>query len=180
VSAVLQTFATVMEYSAGHNNDLGKHVEEYLTYVKSCMAVAPRPTLVAVQSLLRCLFRHNIPFMPAAANSSNSNNMTSSCSSSLAFPRLQTSPSIFEAVISVPYAGFTLEHGLNLEASDMMSSSSVLGGAAFRPTGAVRRPSERTSLASYIRLFEPMVIKALKHYTVSCQVRKKVSLLLYE
>jgi hypothetical protein len=32
VSAVLQAFATVLEYSAGP--DLGKQVEEYLTYIR--------------------------------------------------------------------------------------------------------------------------------------------------
>jgi len=32
VSAVLQSFSTVLEYSAG--SDLGKHVEEYLTYIR--------------------------------------------------------------------------------------------------------------------------------------------------
>jgi hypothetical protein len=83
-------------------------------------------------------------------------------------------PSIFEAVISNPYAAFTLHHGLNnsMEASSEMVSSSL---ASLSPLGrgpaAKRSAGERTSLASYIRLFEPMVIKALKHYTVSCQVR---------
>jgi hypothetical protein len=81
-------------------------------------------------------------------------------------------PSIFEAVISNPYAGFTRQHTLNnnMEASSEMVSSSL---ASLRgpPPAAKRSAGERTSLASYIRLFEPMVIKALKHYTVSCQVR---------
>ena len=37
-----------------------------------------------------------------------------------------------------------------------------------------RSTSDKTSLASYIRLFEPMVIKALKHYTVSCHMLTQV------
>ncbi len=83
-------------------------------------------------------------------------------------------PSIFEAVISNPYAAFTRQHSLNnnMEASSEMVAPSSL--AALSPLGrpaAKRSAGERTSLASYIRLFEPMVIKALKHYTVSCQVR---------
>ena len=171
VSAVLQCFSTVMEYSAGA--DLGKHVEEYLTYIKSCMAITPRHTLIAVQSLLRCLFRNNFTSLPASGSSAL--NVSSSSSVLLACPRLQTSPSIFEAVISNPYTSFTLEHGLNVEANEMMSStSSLLTSSPFRPTSG-RRSAERTSLASYIRLFEPMVIKALKHYTVSCQVRYRLS-----
>jgi len=89
------------------------------------MGLAPRHTLIAVQALLRCLFRNNIPFLPptpsaASANSSNS------MQESLVNPRLQTSPSIFEAVISNPYASFTLQHGLNIEANEMISSGASL------------------------------------------------------
>jgi huntingtin len=170
-SVVLQGFSTVLEYSA--SPDLGRHVEEYLTYIKSCMVVTPRSTLTAVQALLRCLFKNNYPFL-TTSNSLSGGLNSSSMSGSLINSRLQTSssPSIYEAVISNPYSSFTLEHGLNIEANEMISSSSSLlaSTSPFRP--ASKRSSERTSLASYIRLFEPMVIKALKHYTVSCQVRE--------
>jgi hypothetical protein len=91
---------------------------------------------------------------------------------SLLNPARGSPPSIFEAVISNPYAAFTLQHSLNntMEASSEMVSSS-LAAPRGPPPPAKRSAGERTSLASYIRLFEPMVIKALKHYTVSCQVR---------
>ena len=35
--------------------------------------------------------------------------------------------------------------------------------------------ADRASLASYIRLFEPIVIKALKHYTVTTSLGEQVS-----
>ena len=122
--------------------DLGKHVEEYLTYIKSCMTVAPRHTLAAVQSLLRCLFRSNHPCLPVPITAATTTTNASLSGSMLACPRLQTSPSIFEAIISNPYASFTVEHGLNVEAGgggDLMSSSSsssggqlLMGSSPFR------------------------------------------------
>jgi len=102
------------------------------------------------------------------------NNSNNSMNDSLLNPAARGSPpSIFEAVISNPYAGFTLQHSLNntMEASSEMVASSSLAALRGPPPAAKRSAGERTSLASYIRLFEPMVIKALKHYTVSCQVR---------
>jgi hypothetical protein len=98
---------------------------------------------------------------------------------SLLNPARGSPPSIFEAVISNPYAAFTLQHSLNnnMEASSEMVAASL--SPLGRPPAAKRSAGERTSLASYIRLFEPMVIKALKHYTVSCQVRHNPSMVLY-
>jgi hypothetical protein len=114
--------------------------------------------------LLKSLYPYSPP------NSSSSSN---SMNDSLLNPA--KSPSIFEAVISNPYAGFTLQHSLNnaMEASSETVASSLasLGPLGRGGPAAKRSAGERTSLASYIRLFEPMVIKALKHYTVSCQVR---------
>ena len=39
----------------------------------------------------------------------------------------------------------------------------------------LRYITDKASLSSYIRLFEPVVIKALKHYTVTCQVQTQVN-----
>jgi hypothetical protein len=92
---------------------------------------------------------------------------------SLLNPARGSPPSIFEAVISNPYAGFTRQHSLNntMEASSETVAASLASLGPLGRPAAKRSAGERTSLASYIRLFEPMVIKALKHYTVSCQVR---------
>ena len=40
VVSVLSSFSDVMNYSIGF--EVGKHVEEYLTYLKACMLIAPR------------------------------------------------------------------------------------------------------------------------------------------
>jgi hypothetical protein len=119
--------------------------------------------------LLKSLYPYSPP-----NNSSNNTSMNDS----LLNPARGSPPSIFEAVISNPYAGFTRRHSLNnnMEASSEIVAPSSLAALRGPPPAAKRSAGERTSLASYIRLFEPMVIKALKHYTVSCQVRHNPSM----
>jgi hypothetical protein len=34
--------------------------------LRSCMGLAPRAALIAVQALLRCLFKNNVPFLATA------------------------------------------------------------------------------------------------------------------
>ena len=50
-NSVLDSFSLILDYSLG--NDIGKLVEECLTYVKSCLQVSANRALGTVQSLLR-------------------------------------------------------------------------------------------------------------------------------
>merc|ERR1719427_2090554 len=52
---VLDSFSLLLEQHGGP--DLGKIVEELLSYIRSCMSVSPTTSLKAVRSLLHCLFR---------------------------------------------------------------------------------------------------------------------------
>ena len=164
-NSVLECIATFLEFSNGA--DIGKYVEEMLSYMKSCLTISASATLRAVQCLLKCLFKSNLAFI-----SYNPGPMP--------IPTLTTTSSIFDNLISRPYTIMTLEHGLVVEGrgeasvSSTSSTSPVRRGAVLRPPlRHSSRSADRSSLASYIRLFEPMVIKALKHYTVSSCVEKQ-------
>ena len=71
----------------------------------------------------------------------------------------------------------------NLLQLDSTSTSSLFhststfggGGGSGRHTKfkAFGKSADRASLASYIRLFEPMVIRALKHYTLTSDVEQQ-------
>ena len=163
--SVLECIATFLEFSNGA--DIGKYVEEMLSYMKSCLSISTSATLRAVQCLLKCLFKSNLAFIPYNPGPAP-------------IPTLTTTSSIFDNLISRPYTIMTLEHGLVVEGrgeasvSSTSSCSPVRRGATLRPPlRHSSRSADRSSLASFIRLFEPMVIKALKHYTVSsCVVRQ--------
>lgn len=54
------------------------------------------------------------------------------------------------------------------------SSSSSRKSSMFKALG---KSTDRAALASYIRLFEPMVIRALKHYTLTSDVEQQSQVL---
>jgi huntingtin len=80
------------------------------------------------------------------------------------------SSSMFALCFDAPYN--ELVHTFHL-ARDSVSvpeySKKVSVGSAWLPQRGPKS-SDRTTLASYIRLFEPMVIKALKYYTLTSDV----------
>ena len=161
-SAVLDCLSTFLEFSNGA--DIGKYVEEILSYVKSCLTISASASLHAVQCLLKCLFKSNFVFLPYNPGPSP-------------FPTLTTTSSIFDNLISRPYTLMTLEHGLVVEGRGELSTGSISPirrGATVRPPlRHSSRSTDRSSLANYIRLFEPMVIKALKQYTVTSDVERQ-------
>ena len=53
VVSVLNCFSDVMNYSIGF--EVGKHVEEYLMYMKACMVIAPRKKQIQISSYNKAL-----------------------------------------------------------------------------------------------------------------------------
>jgi len=161
--SILECFSLLLEYSIG--TDIGKYVEECLGYIKSCLGISASKTLRAVQCLLKCLFKSNYPF----SSYTHSHDVLLS----------PMSQSIFDHIISSPYTKMTVDHGLVVEGREMSTSIPRINRGASRPHPfrASARNADRSSLANYIRLFEPMVIKALKHYTVTSDVDRQSQVL---
>ena len=163
---VLDSFSLVLDYSIG--NDIGKLVEECLTYVKSCLQVSANRALRTVQSLLRCLFKCNQPFTLPETDT---------------FPARCPAPrssSTFEQFIGSPYSRMTVEASLVVDgvmsSLDSTASASISARISYSRR-SIPRNTDRSSLASYIRMFEPIVIKALKLYTVTSNVQLQVEVL---
>jgi len=160
---ILESLSLLLEYSIG--TDIGKYVEECLSYIKSCLGISASQTLRAVQCLLKCLFKSNHPFTPYTPTHQ--------------FTPSPASLSIFDHLVSRPYNTMTVEHGLVVEGRELSTSIPRVARGASRPHPfrASARSADRSSLANYIRLFEPMVIKALKHYTVTSDVQRQSQVL---
>ena len=163
IENVLECFSLLLEFAIG--TDIGKYVEECLGYIKSCLGIAATKTLRTVQCLLKCLFKSNYAF--AAINYNPPHNPS-------AAPK-----SIFDNIISSPYMTMTVDHGLVVEGRELSTSIPRVsrGTTKQHPFRTSTRNTDRSSLASYIRLFEPMVIKALKHYTVTSDVQRQSQVL---
>ena len=63
------------------------------------------------------------------------------------------------------------------ESSLFRPSSSTSASSARSSRRPSKSPVERSTLSNYIRLFEPMVIRALKHYTITSNVEQQSQVL---
>ena len=157
--SILDCFSALLDFSLGNDASIGKLVEECLGYVKSCLVISSSKTLLMVKILLRCLFKCNEPF-----------NLDDK---SLPRPPTEVSSTVFEHLISSPYARMTVDFNLVMEGEELStsdSSSSVPRPVSVYQKRSLSRNADRSSLAGYIRMFEPIVIKALKLYTVSSDI----------
>ncbi|KDR16213.1 huntingtin [Zootermopsis nevadensis] len=174
----LETLSQLLE--VGTLNEAGRIAEEILSYLRFTVSVEPTATVKCVQQLLKCLFGTNLS---AQWVKPDDNQRTSSSSSSCTSD--QNSEGFYGVCFQTPYRHLT----------DFVTSPSNKAqdkDEGFMWMNCLRRKSERkgaaykgfihgadkTSLASYIRLFEPMVIKALKQYTVTSDVQLQCRVLL--
>ncbi|CAL1538264.1 unnamed protein product [Lymnaea stagnalis] len=160
--------------------DVGKVTDEILGYLKVTMALEPTWTVLCVQQLLKALFGTNM----ASQWDSNSQSATSLTSDLGARVAGGSSPGLYYYCLNKPYA--QLAHCLvgaacraTLPADEAHGSLLWLKQRVDRKLPAILKPTSKVDKAvigSYIRLFEPLVIKALKQYTVTssldlqCQV----------
>ena len=164
-TTVLDSFSLMLDYCLGH--DVGKLVEECLLYIRSCLVIVSSQSLASVQSLLRCLFKCNQPY-----NTDHTSDASKRSSN--------TQSTYFEHFISSPYSRMTVDYKLVVDGASSFESSSSNHLPQFTAGFNKRnipKNTDRSSLASYIRLFEPVVIKALKLYTVTSDVQLQCEVL---
>ncbi|RUS73694.1 hypothetical protein EGW08_018541 [Elysia chlorotica] len=178
LKAVLTALSQLLEIATLY--DVGKVTEELLGYLKITMSLEPTWTVLCVQQLLKALFGTNLASQ-WDPNSQSTTLLVGELSSRLS---VGSTPGIYYHCLNKPYS--QLAHCLvgaacraTLPADEAHSSLLWLKQRVDKKLPAILKPSsqiDKSVIGSYIRLFEPLVIKALKQYTVTsnldlqCQV----------
>ena len=174
--AALRCVASILELSA--SNGIGKHTEEVLSYLKTNLTLQPYLTLACVQSLLRCIFKTNVvaSLSPGAGGRSQAD------------PRA----GMFHACFDAPYnelvhalhlpSGAATDQGTAAAEQKPLQRNRSSAALPLRTKSSLikslgSKAADRAALASYIRLFEPMVIRALKLYTLSSDAQQQSQVL---
>ncbi|EPY80841.1 hypothetical protein CB1_000531010 [Camelus ferus] len=164
--------------------DIGKCVEEILGYLKSCFSREPTMATVCVQQLLKTLFGTNLAsqFDGLSSNPSKSQGRAQRLGSS------SVRPGLYHYCFMAPYTHFTqaladasLRNMVQAEQDrDPSGWFDVLQKVSTQLktnlSGVTKNRADKNAIHNHIRLFEPLVIKALKQYTTttSVQLQKQV------
>ncbi|XP_076357189.1 huntingtin isoform X3 [Tachypleus tridentatus] len=158
--------------------EMGKHAEEILGYLKASIAIEPCATIQCVRQLLKSLFGTNLAALWEGSQQPNTTSCKPGCAA-----RLSTAvhPGLYHSCFTVPYTEFTQSLSSSsakplLLTGDGEQLGSWLSWMRKRSerklTSLLKSGSrgEKASLSSHIRLFEPLVIRALKQYTLTSTV----------
>uniref|UniRef100_UPI00398E708C huntingtin isoform X6 n=1 Tax=Pristiophorus japonicus TaxID=55135 RepID=UPI00398E708C len=158
--------------------DIGKCVEEILGYLKSCFCREPMAATVCVQQLLKTLFGTNLAsqYDGSSSNPSKSQGKVQRLGSS------NLRPGLYHYCFMAPYTHFTqaladasLRNMVQAEPEQDTSGwfdvlQKVSSQLKVSLTNVTRHRADKNAIHNYIRLFEPLVIKALKQYTTTTSV----------
>ncbi|XP_041041506.1 huntingtin isoform X4 [Carcharodon carcharias] len=158
--------------------DIGKCVEEILGYLKSCFCREPMAATVCVQQLLKTLFGTNLAsqYDGSSSNPSKSQGKVQRLGSS------NLRPGLYHYCFMAPYTHFTqaladasLRNMVQAEPEQDTSGwfdvlQKVSSQLKVSLTNVARHRADKNAIHNYIRLFEPLVIKALKQYTTTTSV----------
>ncbi|XP_053779195.1 huntingtin isoform X3 [Desmodus rotundus] len=159
--------------------DIGKCVEEVLGYLKSCFSREPMMATVCVQQLLKTLFGTNLAsqFDGLLSHPSKSQGRAQRLGSS------SMRPGLYHYCFMAPYTHFTqaladasLRTMVQAEQDHDASGwfdvlQKVSTQLKTNLTSVTKNRADKNAIHSHIRLFEPLVIKALKQYTTTTSVR---------
>ncbi|KAJ8783450.1 hypothetical protein J1605_009155 [Eschrichtius robustus] len=159
-------------------------VEEILGYLKSCFSREPVMATVCVQQLLKTLFGTNLAsqFDGLSSNPSKSQGRAQRLGSS------SVRPGLYHYCFMAPYTHFTqaladasLRNMVQAEQDHDTSGwfdvlQKVSTQLKTNLTSVAKNRADKNAIHNHIRLFEPLVIKALKQYTTttSVQLQKQV------
>ncbi|XP_067354239.1 huntingtin isoform X1 [Channa argus] len=174
--AALDVLSQLLELATLH--DISKCVEEILGYLKSCFSREPTMATVCVQQLLKTLFGTNLAsqYEGVLSGPSRSQNKALRLGSS------SLRPGLYHYCFMAPYTHFTqaladasLRNMVQAEQEqdasgwfDVMQKAS--NQLRSNIANATRNRGDKNAIHNHIRLFEPLVIKALKQYTTSTSV----------
>uniref|UniRef100_A0A8D0L1P4 Huntingtin n=1 Tax=Sphenodon punctatus TaxID=8508 RepID=A0A8D0L1P4_SPHPU len=159
--------------------DIGKCVEEILGYLKSCFSREPMIATVCVQQLLKTLFGTNL----ASQYDGLSSNPSKSQGKSQRLGSSNLRPGLYHYCFMAPYTHFTqaladasLRNMVQAEQEhdasgwfDVLQKVSTQLKTSI--TSVTKHRADKNAIHNHIRLFEPLVIKALKQYTTTTSVQ---------
>ncbi|XP_033756060.1 huntingtin-like [Pecten maximus] len=171
LKCTLECLAQVLEIAS--LQDIGKYAEELLGYLRTTVSLEPTCTILCVQQLLKALFGTNLVSQwepQQATNVSHKPGKATRLTSN-------TRPGLYSHCFTQPYSHFTqslaaatFKATAQTEQEETTSMLNGLKKCVERKLPAILKPGSKTdkaAIAAYIRLFEPLVIKALKQYTVT-------------
>ncbi|XP_075713523.1 huntingtin isoform X2 [Rhinoderma darwinii] len=175
--SVLDVLSQILELATLH--DIGKCVEEILGYLKSCFSREPVMATVCVQQLLKTLFGTNLAsqFEALSSNPGKSQGKAQRLGSS------NLRPGLYHYCFMAPYTHFTqalADASLrNMVQADQEQDASgwfdvlqkVSSQLKNNITNVTKHRADKNTVHNHIRLFEPLVIKALKQYTTTTSVQ---------
>ncbi|XP_072319508.1 huntingtin isoform X8 [Eucyclogobius newberryi] len=174
--STLDVLSQLLELATLH--DIGKCVEEILGYLKSCFSREPTMSTVCVQQLLKTLFGTNLASQYEGVHSGPSRSQ----GKALRLGSSSLRPGLYHYCFMAPYTHFTqaladasLRNMVQAETDqdtsgwfDVMQKAS--NQLRSNIANATRHRGDKSAIHNHIRLFEPLVIKALKQYTTSTSV----------
>ncbi|KAF2361699.1 Huntingtin middle-repeat [Trinorchestia longiramus] len=153
--AALSGLCSVLEVL--HTPDLLPFLEHLLLCCTAATLLLPQHAVLTARQLVKCLFGSNI-----AAQWHNIYPEHRSAPPSSTAGNPATAANIYACAVQLPLQQFSAEVTLMRRPLNIRISSLSKDRSSPRPPQSVR-----PALSSYIRLFEPLVIKALNLYTVS-------------
>uniref|UniRef100_A0A8D3BJV3 Huntingtin n=1 Tax=Scophthalmus maximus TaxID=52904 RepID=A0A8D3BJV3_SCOMX len=174
--STLDVLSQLLELATLH--DISKCVEEILGYLKSCFSREPTMATVCVQQLLKTLFGTNLASQYEGVLSAPSRSQ----GKALRLGSSSLRPGLYHYCFMAPYTHFTqaladasLRNMVQAEQEqdtsgwfDVMQKAS--NQLRSNIANATRNRGDKNAIHNHIRLFEPLVIKALKQYTTSTSV----------
>uniref|UniRef100_A0A8U8AUU7 Huntingtin n=1 Tax=Geospiza parvula TaxID=87175 RepID=A0A8U8AUU7_GEOPR len=159
--------------------DIGKCVEEILGYLKSCFNREPTMATVCVQQLLKTLFGTNL----ASQYDGSSSNPSKAQGKAQRLGSSNLRPGLYHYCFMAPYTHFTqaladasLRNMVQAEQEhdasgwfDVLQKVSTQLKTSI--SSAAKHRADKNAIHNHIRLFEPLVIKALKQYTTTTSVQ---------
>ncbi|XP_035403234.1 huntingtin isoform X2 [Cygnus atratus] len=159
--------------------DIGKCVEEILGYLKSCFNREPTMATVCVQQLLKTLFGTNL----ASQCDGLSSNTSKAQGKAQRLGSSNLRPGLYHYCFMAPYTHFTqaladasLRNMVQAEQEhdasgwfDVLQKVSTQLKTSI--SSAAKHRADKNAIHNHIRLFEPLVIKALKQYTTTTSVQ---------
>ncbi|XP_026856221.2 huntingtin isoform X2 [Electrophorus electricus] len=174
--SALDVLSQLLELATLH--DIGKCVEEILGYLKSCFSREPTMATVCVQQLLKTLFGTNL----ASQYDGTSSHPCRAQGKALRLGSSSLRPGLYHYCFMAPYTHFTqaladasLRNMVQAEQEQDASGwfdvmQKVSNQLRSSITNVTRHRGDKNAIHNHIRLFEPLVIKALKQYTTSTSV----------
>ncbi|XP_058860961.1 huntingtin-like isoform X1 [Acipenser ruthenus] len=174
--SALDVLSQLLELATLH--DIGKCVEEILGYLKSCFCREPTMATVCVQQLLKTLFGTNL----ASQYEGSSSNPSKSQGKAQRLGSSNLRLGLYHYCFMAPYTHFTqaladaslrnmvqAEHEQDTSGwFDVLQKVSTQLKSSI--TNVTRHRADKNAIHNHIRLFEPLVIKALKQYTTTTSV----------